>query len=439
MIEDHGNWDIIDKELSDSYKPDKKNKLTLGEVFTPKHIINKMLDKLPPQVWHNPHLTWLDPCAGFGNFHIEVYKRLIKNIPHDTVIRQLYFVEINPQSIEKIKKFFGNHINIINLDIFKYQPPMKFDIVLGNPPYQKNKVHYGGSGVLYHKYTSKCLKLLKLCGYLLWIIPVGWKRPFINGVSKGFTGQVFNELKHYHFVELDLNYGSIGGKGISEPLKHFPSVDIILLKKTTEKEDTFIRNHWKGTNPTASIFISSTMFFLPCYITNHSLRVLNKILLPQENKLDLIKGQHRISWKEEKYSKTLTNEHIYKHWHFVTKEKVIYAYLKKKMKDTDVPKIIMTMQTTRKDGYFLDPQYIEEKLGVTCNSQYLIKWNNKERCLKFLNSDIVNFFIKITQYSTLMFRMMDNILLRELSEPDIDDFPKYFNLDAHDIALCKLI
>lgn len=49
-----------------------------GEVFTPASLIHEMLDKLPPEIWFNPNLTWLEPAAGDGNFLVEIKARLLQ-------------------------------------------------------------------------------------------------------------------------------------------------------------------------------------------------------------------------------------------------------------------------------------------------------------------------------------------------------------------------
>jgi len=66
----------IQKHLDDKYNTIEKVK-TYGEVFTPFWLIREMLDKVPKDVWKNPHETWLDPCAGLGNFHCIVLERLL--------------------------------------------------------------------------------------------------------------------------------------------------------------------------------------------------------------------------------------------------------------------------------------------------------------------------------------------------------------------------
>jgi len=106
----------IQKHLDDKYNTIEKVK-TYGEVFTPFWLIREMLDKVPKDVWKNPHETWLDPCAGLGNFHCIVLERLLislsdwesdieKRYKH-IIEKQLYFIELNPKSVKFIEEIFN--------------------------------------------------------------------------------------------------------------------------------------------------------------------------------------------------------------------------------------------------------------------------------------------------------------------------------------------
>lgn len=85
-----------------------------AEVFTPPHLINDMLDKLPEEVWYDPTKTWLDPCAGLGNFSVFVLQRLMKGLkdwePNEEARKKhilenmLFHVEMNPESVAKLEK-----------------------------------------------------------------------------------------------------------------------------------------------------------------------------------------------------------------------------------------------------------------------------------------------------------------------------------------------
>ena len=51
--------------------------LSSDEVPTPPKLANAMLDLLPAEVWQNPGYRWLDPCSKSGVFLREIAKRLL--------------------------------------------------------------------------------------------------------------------------------------------------------------------------------------------------------------------------------------------------------------------------------------------------------------------------------------------------------------------------
>ena len=54
--------------------------LSNDEVFTPPNVVNAMLDLLPNDLWSDPKITFLDPCCKSGVFLREIAKRLIKGL-----------------------------------------------------------------------------------------------------------------------------------------------------------------------------------------------------------------------------------------------------------------------------------------------------------------------------------------------------------------------
>jgi type I restriction-modification system DNA methylase subunit len=89
------------------------------EVFTPPFLIEEMMDKLDPEVWSDPKKTFLDPCAGLGNFSVIILKRLMKGLetwqpdPHKRkkhiLENMLFHIEMNPESVEKLHKVLNPH------------------------------------------------------------------------------------------------------------------------------------------------------------------------------------------------------------------------------------------------------------------------------------------------------------------------------------------
>ncbi|HWP33310.1 MAG TPA: hypothetical protein VNL97_06135, partial [Solirubrobacterales bacterium] len=54
--------------------------LSSDEVPTPPKLASAMLDLLPPEVWRDPGLRWLDPCSKSGAFLREIVSRLIEGL-----------------------------------------------------------------------------------------------------------------------------------------------------------------------------------------------------------------------------------------------------------------------------------------------------------------------------------------------------------------------
>ena len=141
--------------INDCLKPKEVEKKQFGEVFTPMCLINEMLDKLPKKIWTNPELKWLDPASGMGNFPIAVYLRLMESleeiIPEEQERKRhilenmLYMSELNKKNVLICNQIFDinneYNLNIYNGDSLKLDTEEvwgidKFDIIMGNPPYQ---------------------------------------------------------------------------------------------------------------------------------------------------------------------------------------------------------------------------------------------------------------------------------------------------------------
>jgi hypothetical protein len=102
-------------DQASSYNKSKSDKH--GEVFTPATLINEMLDQLPNEVWSDHTKTFFDPCAGKGNFPIQIVKRLMNGLevwePNEEkrykhiMENQMFMGELQTESCDFIRQTFN--------------------------------------------------------------------------------------------------------------------------------------------------------------------------------------------------------------------------------------------------------------------------------------------------------------------------------------------
>jgi len=82
----------------------------LAEVFTPKWVVDDMLDELPTDLFEDPKSRFLEPSCGNGNFIIEILARKFEYIASETpkskrdfaifvALASIYGIDISEQNI----------------------------------------------------------------------------------------------------------------------------------------------------------------------------------------------------------------------------------------------------------------------------------------------------------------------------------------------------
>lgn len=174
-------------ELHKKWKADPSK----GEVFTPSELVCEMLDKIPSDVWKNPESKFLDPCMGKGTFIIEIVKRLIDiyGYSKEDAISRVYGYDTCVKYVNHLKR--GGFVNIFHKDFLTVETNMKFNVIIGNPPFQNSKSE-SDAGKLYIDITKKSISLLSDDGFLSFITP----ETIIRDGRNKFNIKNFKGLKY---------------------------------------------------------------------------------------------------------------------------------------------------------------------------------------------------------------------------------------------------
>jgi len=189
-------------------------KKKFGEVMTPLELVKEMLTTLPEEVWSNPDLKWLDPANGTGPYPIMViyklmkgleswetneelrYKHIIENMIYVCELQPknmfLYLCAVDPKDEYKCNIYTGSFLDDrFDNHMKKIWKVEKFDIVIGNPPYQEDGAT--GDNKLYLRFISKALKKLN-SNYLLFITPYKTIENFLHIKNRGYIEDKYNFL-----------------------------------------------------------------------------------------------------------------------------------------------------------------------------------------------------------------------------------------------------
>lgn len=222
--------DVV-RMLRDYVKVGEVEKKKFGEVMTPISLVNEMLDTLPSEVWSNPDLKWLDPANGCGVFPSVVverlmvglstwqpdedlrYKHIMENMIYVCEIQPknmfLYLCAFDPNDEYELNVYTGSFLDQGFDDHMKNVWGVgKFDIVVGNVPYQESDG--GGTGdsakPLYNLFTEKSYNI---SDKIIFVIPSKW---MLGGKGlDGFRDKMINSFQISKIFDVESSSGWFPG------------------------------------------------------------------------------------------------------------------------------------------------------------------------------------------------------------------------------------
>ena len=150
-----------------------KKEFEMGQFFTPHELCRSMVEVLSP----TSSEMVLDMCCGMGNF--------FNHLPN---LHNSYGFDIDGRAVTVARHLYPE-AHIEKCDIQQYRPEQRFDVIIGNPPFNlkfdcKLSQEY---------YMNKAYDVLNPAGFLMVIVPVSfmqsefWEKTRVANINSSFS------------------------------------------------------------------------------------------------------------------------------------------------------------------------------------------------------------------------------------------------------------
>lgn len=360
---------LVDANKADTFayynalNTDPSHLLTTDDICTPMECVEQMLDYVPASFWERKDLRILDPCAGNGNFGACARFK--------TDIHNLWFNELNPVRLQNCKALLAPP-HLTQQDALKIDSFGTWDLVMANPPYS------GGGNKnqsLSNLFIEHSIALLKQGGYLCFVTPNNWMTYNNNNttlyqlLTKGSFLVIDNDIKRF--------FPKVGS-----------SFTVFVWQKGIYDNKTYVKNNYLIKDEQHDLTIPNTLKFIPLYLSQEVLSIVQKAIQPTENAFRYRCDLHNFT-KKHLLSDTQSAQFPFETIH--TARKTRYACFKQDIYDGFL--VIVPLST------FYVP-YIRHAVNVTQSVGYLpfLTQEEAQAGLEEITQPLFRVLVHLTRY-----------------------------------------
>ena len=325
-------------------------------------LVNNILDEFPNSIWTSSTTTFLDPAMGGGQFLLEIVRRLTEaGHSPENIKERVYGYENNRFAIRDAKFRLGDTATFEKRDFINEDINMKFDVTIGNPPYQNQ--HGVNSHALWEDFVTKAHELTVDGGYIAMVTP--------------FIGR--RKVKQLFFNN---NFIAYVAQGVD---KYFPGIGSSFCYHIVQKGNPTSTTNFDGLDVDISAY-----GFIPSYMDENIATLFDELLFGTPLN---IQGGGIHSQRKNLFSDSRTEEFPYEYQHTSSQRR--FCSQKCAAMDHKL-KVVCS-----KSGY-LKPWLDTTGIGITEGSWCIPVDTEEEgnKIIEFLNSDKVKLFNSVTGSNT---------------------------------------
>eukprot|EP00873_Tetraselmis_striata_P033994 jgi/Tetstr1/454258/TSEL_041177.t1 len=411
---------------------------TMGEIYTPVELAERMLDALPPSVWRQRRSRWLDPAGGFGVFPVLAFFRFMEGLagvmPSERERRRhivgniLHVVELDPDNAANARRLLrrvggGAAPQVHQADFLTWAPAgARFDVVMGNPPYNARGLNKGGA--LWVRFVRKSVDAhLSAAGWLLMVHPPGWRKPPTGG--RPSAGDLWARFRSEGtLVRVEIH---------ADRRPPFPEVDWYAWRRGPGGGGTTAARTVGGvgaalSRPEAGLALRD-MPFLPSVITRTTVGLLRRVIAGPGDPTFAFVRDNRFRYAASEATGPIAHAH---YWDEARRDYRTLGLTPGQVRAMTgasargrVPaaytasKVVMTVNAARRAGE-LYPRHFPAgtRMGVTTNVMYQeMPAGEAAAGVRFFSSDLVWTVMMLCQYSSAPHRKNEPTVVNSLRRP----------------------